>query len=73
MTATIRTSGLSKRYGNFIALHDLNLEVQQGEVLGYLGPNGAGKTTTIRLLLGLIAPSAGHATIFDLDTHKAAP
>jgi len=73
MTTIIRTTGLSKQYGNQYALRDLNLEVQQGEVLGYLGPNGAGKTTTIRLLLGLIAPSAGRATIFDLDTHKNAP
>jgi len=50
------------------ALEPLELDVYKGEVLGYLGPNGAGKTTTIRLLLGLIAPSAGSATIFGLDT-----
>lgn len=73
MITTIRATDLSKLYGNQYALRDLNLEVRQGEVLGYLGPNGAGKTTTIRLLLGLIAPSAGHATIFDLDTRKYAP
>jgi ABC-2 type transport system ATP-binding protein len=72
MTSVIHTTGLSKRYGNFNALHNLDLEVQRGEVLGYLGPNGAGKTTTIRLLLGLIAPTSGHATIFDMDTHKHA-
>jgi ABC-2 type transport system ATP-binding protein len=73
MSSVISTSGLSKRYGSQWALHDLNLEVQPGEVLGYLGPNGAGKTTTIRLLLGLIAPTSGNATIFELDVHRHAP
>ena len=63
----IHTLGLSKRYGDVDALADLDLEVAQGEVLGYLGPNGAGKTTTIRLLLGLIRPTGGHAEIFGLD------
>jgi ABC-2 type transport system ATP-binding protein len=73
VSAVIVTHGLSKRYGHQFALKDLNLEVHQGEVLGYLGPNGAGKTTTIRLLLGLIAPSAGGATIFGLDVQRQAP
>jgi ABC-2 type transport system ATP-binding protein len=59
--------GLSKRYGTIDALKDLDLEVAEGEVVGYLGPNGAGKTTTIRLLLGLIHPTAGRAEIFGLD------
>ncbi|HEY6378841.1 MAG TPA: ABC transporter ATP-binding protein [Candidatus Dormibacteraeota bacterium] len=54
------------------ALTDLQLEIAEGEVLGYLGPNGAGKTTTIRLLLGLIRPSAGRATIFGLDSQRDA-
>jgi ABC-2 type transport system ATP-binding protein len=66
----IRIEGLSKRYGGVEALHDLTLEVTPGEVLGYLGPNGAGKTTTIRLLLGLIQPSAGRAEIFGLDCRQ---
>ena len=73
MSAVISTTGLSKRYGSQLALHDLNLEVRSGEVLGYLGPNGAGKTTTIRLLLGLISPSSGGATIFGLDVRRNAP
>jgi ABC-2 type transport system ATP-binding protein len=68
----IRTEGLTKRYGAVDALHDLNLEVFHGEVLGYLGPNGAGKTTTIRLLLGLIQPTAGRAEIFGLDCQRDA-
>src|ERR1017187_5465319 len=73
MTAVIRTHGLSKRYGHVFALRDLELEVAPGEVLGYLGPNGAGKTTTIRLLLGLIEPTSGSATMFDLDVQRSAP
>ncbi|HEV2634950.1 MAG TPA: ABC transporter ATP-binding protein [Actinocrinis sp.] len=63
----IRTEGLSKRYGSLDALGDLDIEVAEGEVVGFLGPNGAGKTTTIRLLLGLARPTAGRAEIFGLD------
>ena len=66
----IRTHALTKRYGDVGALVDLDLEVAAGEVIGYLGPNGAGKTTTIRLLLGLIRPSAGRAEIFGVDCHR---
>jgi ABC-2 type transport system ATP-binding protein len=69
----ITTHQLSKRYGQQFALKDLDLQVQPGEVLAYLGPNGAGKTTTIRLLLGLIAPTSGSATIFGLDVRARAP
>ena len=53
--------GLSKSYGRTLALRGIDLEIAAGEVFGYLGPNGAGKTTTIRLLLGLLRPSAGTA------------
>jgi polyether ionophore transport system ATP-binding protein len=63
MNTVIETKGLTKRYGGKAALDNLDITVHKGEVLGYLGPNGAGKTTTIRLLLGLIKPSAGTATI----------
>jgi ABC-2 type transport system ATP-binding protein len=66
----IKTEGLCKRYGSVQALADLDLEIGQGEVLGYLGPNGAGKTTTIRLLLGLIRATAGRAEIFGLDCRQ---
>jgi ABC-2 type transport system ATP-binding protein len=65
--AVIRTEGLTKRFGATVALDDLTLGVERGEVLGYLGPNGAGKTTTTRLLLGLLRPTAGTASILGLD------
>jgi ABC-2 type transport system ATP-binding protein len=67
MTAAIEVRALTKDYGLDRGLFDLDLEVQEGEVFGYLGPNGAGKTTTIRLLMGLIHPSAGSARIFGHD------
>ncbi|MGH7241482.1 MAG: ATP-binding cassette domain-containing protein [Candidatus Saccharimonadales bacterium] len=66
----LKTQGLTKAYGDFKALDGLDLTLHKGEVLGYLGPNGAGKTTTIRLLLGLIKPTAGRATLFGLDVQK---
>jgi len=69
-TVVLKTQGLTKRYGTFAALQGLNIELHKGEVLGYLGPNGAGKTTTIRLLLGLIKPTAGSAKAFGLDVQK---
>ena len=69
--SVIEIRGLSKTYGSSkkqtLALNRLDLTVNQGEIFGYLGPNGAGKTTTIRLLLDLIRPSAGSASIFGLD------
>ena len=68
--AAIRTEHLTKHYGAVAGLEDLNLEVSPGEVIGYLGPNGAGKTTTIRLLLGLIKPTAGRAEIFGMDAQR---
>ena len=65
--SAILAEGLSKRYGETLALDSLDLAVEEGEVYGYLGPNGAGKTTTIRLLLGLHRPSAGRARLFGID------
>jgi ABC-2 type transport system ATP-binding protein len=59
--------GLTKDYGAKRALDDVDLEIRAGEIFGYLGSNGAGKTTTIRCLLGLIRPTAGHATVLGLD------
>ncbi len=69
-TAAIRTEGLTKRYEDVAALDDLDLEIAQGEVVGFLGPNGAGKTTTIRLLLGLIQPTGGRGSIFGFDCQR---
>jgi ABC-2 type transport system ATP-binding protein len=63
----IRTRGLTKRYGEFVAVDRLDLTVYQGEVFGLLGPNGAGKTTTILMLLGLSEPSGGAARVLGLD------
>ena len=72
MTVAISTSGLTKDYGSGRGLFDLDLTVEEGEVFGYLGPNGAGKTTTIRMLMGMIHPSRGAASIFGLDCQKQA-
>jgi ABC-2 type transport system ATP-binding protein len=59
----IEVAGLSKRFGPVEAVHDLSFGVREGTVTAFLGPNGSGKTTTLRMLLGLVAPSAGTATI----------
>ena len=64
----ISTVGLSKDYGSGRGLFDLTLEVERGEIFGFLGPNGAGKSTTMRLLLDLIKPTAGRASVMGLDT-----
>jgi ABC-2 type transport system ATP-binding protein len=62
----ITTNKLTKRYGaSIMAVDNLDLEVRRGEVFGFLGPNGAGKTTTLRMLLGLIRPTSGSATVAD--------
>ena len=59
----IRTEKLSKNFGEIHALVDLDLEVRRGSVFGFLGPNGAGKTTTVRILSGLLKPTAGNASV----------
>ena len=60
----IHTKSLTKKYDNgFVAVNDLNIHVQKGDVYGYLGPNGAGKTTTIRMLNGLLQPTRGDILI----------
>jgi ABC-2 type transport system ATP-binding protein len=61
--AVITIQGLTKRFGEVVAVDDLSFEVDQGTVVGFLGPNGAGKTTTLRTLLGLVTPTAGTARI----------
>jgi ABC-2 type transport system ATP-binding protein len=64
----IETHELSKTYKKIHALKSLDLKVQRNSIFGFLGPNGAGKTTTIKLMLGLIRPSAGSASVFGMDT-----
>jgi len=63
----VRTVGLTKRYGELTAVDGLTLEVPAGSVFGFLGPNGAGKTTTLRMMLGLIRPTAGRVELFGHD------
>src|SRR5580704_3270846 len=67
----VHIENLSKRFGDFTAVADLNLDVQAGEIFGFLGPNGAGKSTTIRVLCGLMAPTSGRAVVggFDVSVH----
>ena len=67
LETAIHTENLTRRFGDFVAVDSLNLDVAAGQVLGYLGPNGSGKTTTIRMLLGLLHPSAGRAMVLGYD------
>jgi ABC-2 type transport system ATP-binding protein len=66
----IETKGLTVYYGSHRGVVDVDLEVRKGEIFGFLGPNGAGKTTTIRVLMDIIRPSLGKASIFGLDCQK---
>ncbi len=65
--STIEIDNLTKHYGDVVANEGVTFDVEEGEIFGYLGPNGAGKTTTIRLLLGLIKPTAGTAEVLGVD------
>lgn len=69
----LQARNLSKQYGQRMAVNNLNLEVQRGEIFGFLGPNGAGKTTMIRMALGLIAPTSGSVEVLgrNVATHRA--
>jgi len=69
----IITEGLSKRYGERVGIDSLSLNIPPGSVFGFLGPNGAGKTTTIRLLLGLLRPTNGHAVVLGQDAWRQGP
>ena len=69
----IQTDGLTKRYGDILAVDELSMKVPRGHIFGLLGPNGSGKTTTMGMLLGLVKPTAGTFNLFDADTqhHEA--
>ncbi|UXR82406.1 ABC transporter ATP-binding protein [Staphylococcus sp. IVB6214] len=72
MLNVIETQNVSKRFGDFQVVQDLNIQIPEGTICGFLGPNGSGKTTTIRMLLGLAKPTEGHVKIFNmpLENHK---
>src|SRR3954469_20798154 len=65
--APVEVRGLVKRYGEITAVDGVDLTIDAGDVYGYLGPNGAGKTTSLRMMLGLIRPSAGSVRLFGRD------
>ncbi len=66
----VKTDKLTRRFGKFIAVDQVSIEVKQGEIFGFLGANGAGKTTMIRMLCGLLKPSAGSATVAGFDVYQ---
>jgi ABC-2 type transport system ATP-binding protein len=66
----ISVQNLTRRFGDFVAVDHINFDVAKGEIVGYLGPNGSGKTTTIRMLLGLLIPTEGKATVLGYDVFK---
>jgi ABC-2 type transport system ATP-binding protein len=70
MTTVVACAGLTKDYGQGHGVFDLDLEIAKGEILGLVGPNGAGKTTTIRMLMDLVRPDRGSATILGLDSRR---
>jgi ABC-2 type transport system ATP-binding protein len=67
MTSAVTTTNLTRRFGDFTAVQDVNLDVAPGQFFGFLGPNGAGKSTTIKMLTGLLAPTSGRIQILGLD------
>ena len=67
MIPAVTTTGLTRRFGDFTAVQDVNLTVAPGQFFGFLGPNGAGKSTTIKMLTGLLAPTSGSIQILGLD------
>lgn len=67
----IEISGLTRTFGNFVAVSDLKLHVPQGVIFGFLGPNGSGKSTTVKMLTGILKPTAGDATIDSLSIRKS--
>jgi ABC-type uncharacterized transport system ATPase subunit len=65
----LEVQGLTKRYGDLVAVHDLNLKIKKGQIFGFLGPNGAGKTTSINMIVGLLSLSSGAVLINGKDRY----
>src|SRR5277367_88406 len=70
MSAAIETHSLTKKYRSIAALNGLDLSVPEGAVYGLVGPNGAGKTTALKVLMNIVAPSSGHASVLGIDSRK---
>jgi len=68
--SAVKVENLEKRFGNFVAVNQINFEVKEGEIFGFLGPNGAGKSTTIRMLCGIYTPTSGSGTVAGFDIIK---
>ncbi|HEY2849907.1 MAG TPA: ATP-binding cassette domain-containing protein, partial [Gemmatimonadaceae bacterium] len=66
----IRLTRLSKKYGTFTAVNEIDLHVPAGELFGFVGPNGAGKTTTLRMIAGILKPTGGKVEIAGIDIAK---
>ena len=73
MSAIIQTAGLTRRFGKRLAVNNLSLEVPRGSIFAFLGPNGAGKTTTIKMLMNVIGPSGGSASVLGTDSVHLGP
>jgi ABC-2 type transport system ATP-binding protein len=69
-SASVQAMGLTRRFGDFVAVDQVSFEVERGEIFGYLGANGAGKSTTIRMLTGLLAPSSGEGRVAGFDVSR---
>ena len=70
MTPAVHTTSLTRRFGDFTAVNDVNLTVAPGQFFGFLGPNGAGKSTTINCITGIASPTSGTIEVFGVDTVK---
>src|ERR1043166_4950481 len=69
MNSAIAVDGLTKKFGDFIAVNEISFEVEKGEIFGFLGANGAGKTTAMKMLIGLLMPTSGKASVAGFDVY----